>query len=65
MIMWRIFNNTDAQRDLYREGDRALFDATYKLPEEGYNREWPPDMFMDDNVIKKINDSFSSSELGL
>ena len=33
MIMWRIFNNTDAQRDLYREGDRALFDATYKLPE--------------------------------
>ena len=34
MIMWRIFNNTDAQRDLYREGDRALFDATYKLPEE-------------------------------
>ena len=53
MIMWRIFNNTDAQRDLYREGDRALFDATYKLPEEGYKREWPPDMFMDDNVIKK------------
>ena len=65
MIMWRIFNNTDAQRDLYREGDRALFDATYKLPEEGYNREWPPDMFMDQEVIEKIDSDFSSIELGL
>jgi 4-hydroxy-3-polyprenylbenzoate decarboxylase len=64
-ILWRVFNNTDAGRDLFIEGDRALVDATYKLCEEGYNRQWPPDMEMSDAVVQEIDKRFDSESLGL
>lgn len=64
-IMWRIFNNTDAKRDFYVSEDRLLIDATYKLRGEGFDREWPPDMEMDAEIIKQVDERFSKEKLGL
>ncbi|PCJ17187.1 MAG: menaquinone biosynthesis decarboxylase [Candidatus Cloacimonadota bacterium] len=55
-IMWRIFNNIDANRDLYLHQDRMLIDATYKTKEEGFNREWPDDLEMTKEIIKIVDD---------
>ncbi|MCO4781070.1 MAG: menaquinone biosynthesis decarboxylase [Candidatus Cloacimonetes bacterium] len=54
-IMWRIFNNIDANRDLFLNEDRMLIDATYKTKEEGFNREWPDDLEMSEEVIKNVD----------
>jgi len=61
-VMWRVFNNIDARRDLVlndgpldaldhssplpRYGTRLGVDATKKLPEEGHPREWPEEIAM-------------------
>jgi 4-hydroxy-3-polyprenylbenzoate decarboxylase len=52
-VMWRVFNNTDGQRDFFIEGDRMLVDATYKISEEGFMRDWPDDCEMDAEVMEK------------
>ena len=63
-IMWRVFNNTDGLRDVFRNGDRILIDATYKIPEEGYDREWPDDLEMSPEVVQKISACFSEDQIG-
>ncbi len=62
-ILWRVFNNTDALRDVFREGDRVLVDATYKIAEEGYEREWPADLEMSSEIVARVTERFSPSEL--
>ncbi|MBO8137768.1 MAG: menaquinone biosynthesis decarboxylase [Desulfotomaculum sp.] len=65
-VMWRVFNNIDAKRDmlivdgplddldhaapLYRYGSKLGIDATKKWPEEGYNREWPDVIEMSEDI---------------
>ncbi|MBW7877483.1 MAG: menaquinone biosynthesis decarboxylase [Candidatus Cloacimonetes bacterium] len=58
-LAWRVFNNTDSQRDFFIEGDRMLIDATYKIPEEGFLRVWPDDLVMSEEVVQKINNEFA------
>ncbi|MBI2447337.1 MAG: menaquinone biosynthesis decarboxylase, partial [Candidatus Omnitrophica bacterium] len=36
-------------------GSKIGIDATRKLPEECFRREWPPDIKMSQDVIDKIN----------
>lgn len=59
-ILWRIFNNTDGLRDVFPFEDRVLVDATYKIPEEGYDREWPDDLEMSQEIEDRINENFSA-----
>jgi 4-hydroxy-3-polyprenylbenzoate decarboxylase len=70
-IVWRVSNNIDARRDtVFVEGpvdhlDHASpqqflgskmgIDATRKWKEEGYEREWPRDIRMDETIRKKID----------
>lgn len=70
-VMWKVFNNVDAKRDILISqgpldaqdhssntafyGNRMGIDATKKLKSEGYNREWPDDIEMTKN-IKEIVD---------
>ena len=70
-VTWRVGNNIDPKRDtIFVEGpvdaldhassspfigSKVGIDATRKLPEEGYTREWPPDIKMSQEVIDKIN----------
>lgn len=78
-IMWRVSNNIDAKRDItFVEGpvdhlDHASprqfigskigIDATRKWKEEGYNREWPEDIVMDETTKNKVDQIWS--RLGL
>jgi 4-hydroxy-3-polyprenylbenzoate decarboxylase len=70
-IIWRVSNNIDARRDItFVEGpvdhlDHASpqqfigskmgIDATRKWREEGYTREWPKDMVMEEGIKRKID----------
>jgi 4-hydroxy-3-polyprenylbenzoate decarboxylase len=70
-VLFHLFANTDPQRDsLFTKGpsdvlDHATseiasgsklgFDATKKLPGEGFKRPWPPLIKMDENVRRKID----------
>ena len=71
-VAWRVTNNLDAQRDIFfangpvddldhasdspRFGSKIGIDATTKWPSEGYQREWPPDIVMSED-IKSLVDS--------
>jgi len=41
-------------------GSNLGIDATKKLPGEGFRREWPPLIKMDDTVRKKIDSLFNT-----
>ncbi|MDD3654587.1 MAG: menaquinone biosynthesis decarboxylase [Desulfotomaculaceae bacterium] len=65
-VMWRVFNNIDAKRDvvmvegpldaldhaspLPHLGTKMGIDATRKWPSEGHLREWPGDVIMEERV---------------
>lgn len=65
-VVWKVFNNIDAKRDIVisegpldaldhasnlpRFGHRMGIDATKKWPTEGHTREWPNDIEMSDDV---------------
>ena len=65
-VAWVTLNNVDAGRDLVLApgpvdvldhaaplpmlGTKLGLDATRKGPEEGYTREWPPDIVMSDDI---------------
>jgi 4-hydroxy-3-polyprenylbenzoate decarboxylase len=77
-VLFRLCANTDPQRDsLFTKGpsdvlDHATseiasgsklgFDATKKLPGEGFNRPWPPLIKMDAAVQAKVEKLFSSAK---
>jgi len=54
VVAWKVFNNIDAKRDLiYSEMDglwRLGIDATKKIADEGYMRDWPDDIVMSDEI---------------
>jgi 4-hydroxy-3-polyprenylbenzoate decarboxylase len=76
-VLFRLCANTDPQRDsLFTKGpadvlDHATsevatgsklgIDATKKLPEEGFHREWPPIIKMDEAVKAKIDQLFQKT----
>ena len=65
-VLWRVGNNTDPARDIEiakgpadtlehaspqpNYGGKIGIDATIKMPEEGHNREWPPDIVMTQEI---------------
>ncbi|MFQ6130907.1 MAG: menaquinone biosynthesis decarboxylase [Armatimonadota bacterium] len=78
-VLWKALNSIDPKRDvMFVEGpvdalDHAApqplmgskmgVDATRKWPEEGYEREWPEELKMDEAVRQRISDLWN--ELGL
>ena len=78
-IVWRVSNNIDAKRDLVlvegpvdhldhaspRQfvGAKMGIDATRKWKEEGYEREWPQDIRMSEEVKRKVDDLWPSLKL--
>ncbi len=75
-VMWRVGATTDPARDLEHAsgpmdalefattranfGGKLGIDATRKLPEEGFPREWPPEIEMDESVIKRVDERWES-----
>ena len=73
-VLFRLCATTDPQRDTlltkgpadvldhatteFAIGSKMGFDATRKLPGEGFKREWPPLIKMDDEVRRKMRQLF-------
>ena len=78
-VAWRVANNINPSTDLVlvdgpiddldvasptpRFGSKVGIDATRKGPQEGYHREWPPDIEMSAEVREQVSERWS--ELGL
>jgi 4-hydroxy-3-polyprenylbenzoate decarboxylase len=74
-VMWRVGANTDPARDLEHAsgpmdalefattepnfGGKLGIDATRKGPEEGFPREWPPEIEMDEAIVQLVDDRWS------
>ena len=73
---WVALNNIDPERDArftmgpmdvldhssraFTYGSKMVLDATKKLPEEGFTREWPDVITMDDETKKKVDAKWAS-----
>lgn len=78
-VAWFVLNNLDAQHDVVMMpgpvddldhgsytpalGMKIGVDATRKDASEGYHREWPPDMIMDEQTRKRVSERWK--EYGL
>ena len=78
-VAWRVANNINPSTDLVlvegpiddldvasptpRFGSKVGVDATRKGPQEGYHREWPPDIEMSAEIRQQVSQRWS--ELGL
>lgn len=47
ILLWKLSNNVDPERDIYRQGDRVVVDACIKGPMDGHHREWPEELTFD------------------
>ncbi len=71
-VLWRMFNFIDPKRDiafvegpvddlnfaspLWRYGTKMGIDATRKWRDEGFLRDWPEDLVMDEEVKRKVDE---------
>jgi 4-hydroxy-3-polyprenylbenzoate decarboxylase len=79
-VMWKVFNNIDAGRDLELSpgpldaldhasalphyGMRLGIDATKKGPEEGHTRPWPEDILMSPEIRALVDKKWGAYGLG-
>ncbi len=54
MLIWRVTNNIDALRDVWIEEIIGI-DGSNKNANDGFDREWPPDVDTTYEVIEKLN----------
>lgn len=55
-VMWKVFNNIDAGRDLVLSGTKIGIDATKKWREEGLTRDWPDDIVMTEEIKRRVSE---------
>ncbi|NQT19725.1 MAG: menaquinone biosynthesis decarboxylase [Planctomycetes bacterium] len=79
-VMWRVGNNIDPRRDVTfvrgpadildhaaateHFGTKMGIDATRKWPEEGFDRPWPDDIVMTDEVKRKVDGLWKDLGIG-
>ncbi len=54
MLIWRVSNNLDAMRDLYRGNVVVALDGTAKTAADGFEREWPGDVECTPEVVERL-----------
>lgn len=54
-VLWKLFNNLDPKRDIQITGQRIGIDVTRKMPEEGYQQNWPDEIVMSEEIIQKVD----------
>jgi 4-hydroxy-3-polyprenylbenzoate decarboxylase len=55
MLLWRVVNNIDAQRDIILEPFISV-DGTNKSEVDGFSREWPGDTFCTKEVLDSLQE---------
>lgn len=53
-VLWRVFNNIDASRDIALLDGRMAIDATKKMQDEGLTRPWPEDILMSPEITARV-----------
>ncbi len=56
MIIWRVTNNMDAQRDVFVSGLMVGIDGTNKTSLDGFTREWPDDVDCTQSVVDDLKE---------
>jgi 4-hydroxy-3-polyprenylbenzoate decarboxylase len=59
-VLFRLGNNIDPRRDSVQKNGHIGFDATTKLASEGFTREWPKDIEMDEATKKWVDQKWNS-----
>ncbi|MDD5716703.1 MAG: menaquinone biosynthesis decarboxylase [Sulfuricurvum sp.] len=54
MLIWRVSNNIDAGRDIYRSESIVAIDGTTKTAMDGFEREWPGDVECTPSVVERL-----------
>ena len=54
MLIWRVTNNMDAARDVYRGESIVAIDGTTKTALDGFEREWPGDVECTPSVVERL-----------
>lgn len=54
MLVWRVSNNIDSNRDLYVHGHTICLDATNKSSHDNFKRRWPDDVDCTKEVIDSL-----------
>jgi 4-hydroxy-3-polyprenylbenzoate decarboxylase len=56
MLLWRVTNNIDAQRDIFVSALMVGVDGTNKNSLDGFNRRWPDDVDCTDSVVQSLKE---------
>jgi 4-hydroxy-3-polyprenylbenzoate decarboxylase len=56
MLIWRVTNNMDAQRDIFVSNLTVGVDGTNKSKIDGFNREWPDDVDCTLSVVNSLKE---------
>ena len=56
MLVWRVVNNIDSNRDIYFESNTICIDGTNKNSFDNYKRTWPDDVDCTPSVIKSLQE---------
>jgi 4-hydroxy-3-polyprenylbenzoate decarboxylase len=56
MLVWRVTNNIDSNRDLYTHGHTLCLDATNKNSHDNFKRRWPDDVDCTKEVIESLKE---------
>ena len=56
MLVWRVTNNMDAQRDVFISGLMVGVDGTIKTKVDGFTREWPDDVDCTASVVASLKE---------
>jgi 4-hydroxy-3-polyprenylbenzoate decarboxylase len=54
MLIWRVVNNIDSNRDFYFEDHTLCIDATNKNALDGFKRRWPDDVSCTKSVLESL-----------
>ena len=54
MLVWRVVNNLDAQRDIFIKNDCVALNATAKNEFEAYQREWPKQTDCSQKIVENL-----------
>ena len=54
MLVWRVVNNIDSNRDIYINGQTVSVDATNKNGHDHFQRRWPDDVVCTQSVIEDL-----------
>jgi len=55
MLVWRVVNNIDSNRDIYFNNSCICIDATNKNELDNFKRVWPDDVECNKDVLKSLN----------